>query len=355
MTRCHMSIASFLLCFFLNFAMSVTPLWAVTKASIVVCSKTGKVLSASNPDAITHPASLTKMMTLYMVFKALDRGHLRLDQKIPVSKHASIQDPCKLWLKPGSAITVRHAIMGMVTKSANDAAAAMGEYFGKGCEKRFAKMMTQQARKLGMKKTVFQNASGLPHRHQVTTARDMAILSHALYQHFPHHVHVFKAKSFTYKGVTHNNHNHLLGKVKGVDGIKTGFINASGSNLAASVVRNNQRIIAVVMGGESWHARDKHMTKLIEKTFVQLAKHSSPSEERYASIGDLIASHSQGIQKAAYVSSSTGKVKSMEPPHSLDDLFKVIDEKPLKYGVSKKKSTKKRTKKAKKKGKKKST
>lgn len=312
---------------FLFFSLaSASPLWApVQKSSIVICAQTGKVLSASNPDAITHPASLTKMMTLYLIFKALDAGHITLDQKIPVSKHASVQIPCKLGLKPGHMIAVRDVIMGMVTKSANDASAAIAEYFGKGCEKRFALAMTQQARKLGMIKTVFQNASGVPDPNQITTAREMAILSHALYRDFPHYFHVFKEQSFTYKGIKHNNHNHLLGKIEGVDGIKTGFVNASGCNLAASVVRDNQRIIAVVMGGASWHARDKQMVKLIEATYTTLKSNQNQQAVTYASIEDLIE-HPR-LQKAVYVSSQK---KSPETNYqSLDELFAAIDKKPI--------------------------
>lgn len=303
-------------------------LWAVKSASIVICAETGKVYSSSNPDVITHPASLTKMMTLYLTFQALREGRLRLDQKLPVSKHAAQQAPCSLWLKQGTSIAVRHAILGLVTKSANDASVVLAEALGKGSEAHFAKLMTQQARKLGMSKTIFANASGLPNKKQVTTARDMATLSRALYRHFPEYFKFFKEKQFAYKGTVHKNHNHLLGKVEGVDGIKTGFICASGFNLAASMVRDNRRIIAVVLGGESIKARDKKMTHLLETTYASLKGQPVPQKKgKYASIGDLIHTidtsddSSQRTQKAVYLSQN-GSVESLEVAYkSLDDLF----------------------------------
>jgi len=265
-------------------------LYAVKSASIVLCAETGAIHHQQNADAVTHPASLTKMMTLYLMFKALREKRISLNQNLMVSKHASKQSPCKLWLKPGTTITVRQAILAMVTKSANDAAAVLAEALGNGSEERFAQTMTTQARALGMSKTVFKNASGLPHKNQVTTARDMATLSRSLYKHFPKEFAFFKEQSFVFRGQKHHNHNHLLGKVQGCDGIKTGFVNASGFNLAASVVRDNKRIIAVIMGGETARSRDKKMIQLLEANFKKAIKggrtHQSPG--RYASIGDLI-------------------------------------------------------------------
>lgn len=240
-------------------------------ASIVVDVETGHIHHEANPDTITYPASLTKMMTLYLTFKALREGRLTLHQKLKVSKHASRQSPSKLYLKPGSTITVQQAIYALVTKSANDVAVVLAEAIGK-TESKFAQKMTAQAKRLGMKKTVFKNASGLPNSKQVTTARDMAILSISLYRDFPEYFSYFKKQSFTYKGQKHRNHNRLLGKVKGVDGIKTGFINASGFNLAASVVRDNKRIVAVVLGGRTSRSRDKHMIDLLERTYTKIKK-----------------------------------------------------------------------------------
>lgn len=308
--------------------------WAVKSASIVICAETGKVYSSSNPDVITHPASLTKMMTLYLTFQALREGRLKLDQKIPVSKHATQQEPSNLWLKQGTSITVHQAILGLVTKSANDVAVVLAEALGKGSETHFAKLMTQQAHKLGMARTIFKNASGLPNKQQVTTARDMATLSRSLYLHFPEYFKFFKEKEFAFKGTVHKNHNHLLGKVQGVDGIKTGFTCASGFNLAASMVRDNRRIIAVVLGGESIKARDKKMTHLLETTHASLKGQPVPQKRgRYASIGDLIHTmddSSQKTQKAVYLS-QTGEVKAHEVSYaSLDDIFDqaLLDETP---------------------------
>lgn len=239
-------------------------------ASIVIDAETGKIHHEANPDVITHPASLTKMMTLYMAFEALERGKLKMEDALKVSKHASVQAPSKLYLKPGTTITVKQAVLALVTKSANDAAVVLAEKLG-GTETSFAIKMTSKAKALGMSNTVFKNASGLPNPKQITTARDMATLSQALYKDFPEYFKYFKQQSFVYKGQKHNNHNKLLGKVKGVDGIKTGFINASGFNLAASVVRNNRRIIAVVMGGKTSRSRDQHMVDLLENTYKKFA------------------------------------------------------------------------------------
>jgi D-alanyl-D-alanine carboxypeptidase len=276
------------LCFLSIFCiLGSSSLWAVQAASIVICAETGKVHHEKNADKITHPASLTKMMTLYLTFKALKEGKLTFDQKLPVSKHATQVIPSKLGLKAGSTITVRQAILGLVTKSANDAAVVVAEALARGSETHFATVMTQQARRLGMSNTVFKNAHGLPNAAQVTTARDMATLSRALYKDFPEYFKFFKEPKFAYNGHVHINHNRLLGKVPGLDGIKTGFINASGFNLAASVVRDNRRIIAIVMGGESSQARNKKMEKLIEATYSFLAGQRTGQKN---SIDDLLCS-----------------------------------------------------------------
>lgn len=298
--------------------------------AIVICAETGKVHSSLNADAIIPPASLTKMMTLYLTFHALQHGKLTLDKKLPVSHHASVQSPTKLWLKKGGSITVRDAILGLITKSANDAAVVLSEAL-KGTEKNFAIAMTAQARKLGMPNTVFKNASGLPHKGQVTNARDMATLSRALYIHFPEYFALFKTPHFAYKGTVHKNHNHLLGKVEGVDGIKTGFTCASGFNLSASMIRDGRRIIAVVLGGDSRQARDKKMTHLLETTHARLTgKSNQKKNQGYASVGDLIHTLSPQrtpknsatkTQKAVYLS-QRGKAKVLKTKYkSLDALF----------------------------------
>lgn len=265
-----------------------TSAFARKYASIVIDAKTGKVYHQANADGITHPASLTKMMTLYLTFKALREQKLKLNQKLYVSHHAARQAPSKLGLTPGTTITVKQAILALVTKSANDAAVVLGESLGKGSEQLFSLLMTKEAQRIGMTRTIFKNASGLPHIKQITTARDMAILSLMLYKDFPEYFRYFKEQSFVYNGQTHRNHNKLLGKIKGVDGIKTGFINASGFNLAASVVRNNHRIIAVVMGGQTSKSRDRHMTELLERTYSQVANKRPNPSQAYETLDELI-------------------------------------------------------------------
>ena len=296
------------------YLISSSSLWAVKKASIIICAETGKVLHENNADAVTPPASLTKMMTLYLTFKALREKRLTFEQKLPVSKRASLAAPCKLWLKSGAVITVRDAILGMVTKSANDASIAVAEKLAKGSESQFATLMTQQARRLGMSKTVFRNSHGLPEKQQsVTTARDMAILSQRLYKDFPEYFKFFKEPKFAYQGQVHQNHNRLLGKVPGLDGIKTGFINASGFNLAASVVRNNRRIIAVVMGGESAKARDKEMVKLLDATYSNLRGEKTPSKGK-----KLTAVHRS--QSKSKILKTTASPKYRDVEHLLNNL-----------------------------------
>ncbi|MDT6938770.1 D-alanyl-D-alanine carboxypeptidase [Brucella pseudogrignonensis] len=233
-------------------------------AAIVVDANTGKTLFASNPDAKRYPASLTKMMTIYMLLEAIQTGRINKDTRIPVSAYAAARPPTKIGFKKGQTIRVEDAILAMVTKSANDVAAASGEFLG-GSEERFAQMMTAKARRLGMSNTTFRNASGLPNMQQVTTARDMAILSIALRQHFPRDFAYFSRSSFDYRGQTIRGHNRLLGRIEGVDGIKTGYTNASGYNLASSVNLDGRRIVAVVMGGNTGASRDAHMAQLIKK------------------------------------------------------------------------------------------
>jgi D-alanyl-D-alanine carboxypeptidase len=231
-------------------------------ASIVVDGYSGAVLQASKPDALRHPASLTKIMTLYLLFERLDAGRIRLDTPLKVSEHASEQAPTKLGLHAGQLVTVEDAIKGMVTKSANDAAVAVAEYLG-GDEGNFAKLMTQRARALGMTRTTYINASGLPDDNQLTTARDQALLGRTIQERFPRYYKYFSTESFVYHGEAMRNHNHLLGSVDGVDGIKTGFTRASGFNLVTSVHRGGRYLVAVVMGGHSSFERDAHMRELI--------------------------------------------------------------------------------------------
>jgi D-alanyl-D-alanine carboxypeptidase len=233
------------------------------KAAIVIDANTGKTLYSSSADSPRYPASLTKMMTLYMTFEAMSAGRISKDSRVVFSKYAASRPPTKLGVRAGGSITVEQAILGLVTKSANDAAAALGELLG-GSEANFARMMTAKARKLGMNSTTFRNASGLPDPGQRTTARDMAILGMSLREHYPKYYSYFSTRSFAFGKSRMANHNKLLGRVKGVDGIKTGYTRASGFNLVSSVKIGDRKIVAVVMGGASGRSRDAEMARLIE-------------------------------------------------------------------------------------------
>jgi D-alanyl-D-alanine carboxypeptidase len=232
-------------------------------ADIVVDANTGDVLHAVNADSLRHPASLTKVMTLYLLFERLEAGKLKLSSSLPVSEHASEQAPSKLGLQPGQTIEVEDAIKALVTKSANDVAVVVAEALG-GTEDDFAKLMTRKARALGMTRTVYVNASGLPDDDQVTTARDQALLAMAIQDRFPKYYAYFSTGQFTYRGNTMRNHNHLLGRVAGVDGIKTGYTRASGFNLITSVHRGPRYVVSVVFGGRTAAQRDARMRSLIE-------------------------------------------------------------------------------------------
>jgi D-alanyl-D-alanine carboxypeptidase len=231
-------------------------------SSIVVDGNTGAVLQASNADGLRHPASLTKIMTLYLLFERLEAGKIRLDTPLRISEHAAEQSPTKLGVRPGQTLAVEDAIKAVVTKSANDAAVAIAENLG-GDEPDFAKMMTAKAHALGMSRTTYVNASGLPDDDQITTAQDQALLGRAIQERFPRYYRYFSTAEFVYHGHAMRNHNHLLGVVGGVDGIKTGYTVASGFNLVTSVHRDGRFIIAVVLGGRSAGERDAHMRELI--------------------------------------------------------------------------------------------
>ncbi|MDA9447055.1 MULTISPECIES: D-alanyl-D-alanine carboxypeptidase [Bradyrhizobium] len=231
-------------------------------ASIIVDGNSGAVLQATSPDGIRHPASLTKIMTLYLLFERLESGKMKLDTEMPVSQHAADQDPTKLNLRAGQTIRVEDAIKGLVTRSANDAAVVIAEAIG-GDEDDFAQMMTRKARSLGMSKTVYRNANGLPNDEQVTTARDQATLGRAIQERFPRYYRYFATATFNWRGQSIRNHNHLLGNVEGVDGIKTGYTRASGFNLVTSMRRGNRHLIGVVLGGRSGGSRDAIMRNLL--------------------------------------------------------------------------------------------
>ena len=233
-------------------------------AGIVIDAKTGKTLYSYKADAIRYPASLTKMMTMYMMFEAFAERKMSKKTRIRMSKYAASKPPSKLGIRAGRSIAAEHAVFALATKSANDVAAAVAEHLG-GTEGNFAKMMTRKARQLGMKNTTFKNASGLTSRGQLTTARDMARLGVALREHFPQYYKYFQTRNFKYAGKNYRNHNRLLGQIKGVDGIKTGYTRASGFNLVSSVQSGRRSIVAVVLGGRSGKSRNAQMAKLIRQ------------------------------------------------------------------------------------------
>lgn len=255
---------------------AVAPLQSEKYAAIVVDANTGKVLYERNSQAPRYPASLTKMMTLYMLFEAIDAGRVSLDTPVTVSDYAAKRPPSKLGVKAGQSIDAREAILALAVRSANDVAVAVAEHLG-GSEERFAAMMTAKARELGMYSTTFRNASGLPDDGQRTTARDLAVLSMALRKRFPHHYHFFSSREFAHAGRVIRGHNDLIGRVAGVDGIKTGYIRASGFNLATSAGRGGRRVVAVVMGGESAATRNAHMEQLIETYLPRASLPGGPS------------------------------------------------------------------------------
>ncbi|NLR95263.1 D-alanyl-D-alanine carboxypeptidase [Rhizobium sp. P38BS-XIX] len=273
-------------------------------AYFIMDAKTGKVLTSSNADDLNHPASLTKMMTLYLTFEAIHRGKLSWNTRIPVSSAAAAKPPTKLGLKAGGTVTVREAVDGMIIKSANDAAAAMGEALG-GSESGAARLMTQKARELGMRRTVFMNSSGLPNMQQVTTARDMSTLAVALINNYPQEYRLFSQASFNYRGHYVRGHNNLMYRYEGMDGIKTGYTNASGFNIVSAVRSGNRRVIGVVMGGATARGRDALMASLLDR---YVSKASSVSTSRLvASIG------------------SVGKGKQVEVASASDDVAVDVD------------------------------
>lgn len=237
-------------------------------ASMVVDADTGEVLHSVNADDRNYPASLTKIMTLYLLFDEIEAGRIHLGDRMPVSAHAAAQAPSKLGLAPGQSLLVQDAILGLVTKSANDAAVTVAEFIG-GSEPAFAERMTRKARELGMRQTQFRNASGLPNLGQISSARDMATLARAMVHNHARDYHYFSTRQFNYNGNLLNTHNHLMEHYEGADGIKTGYIAASGFNLVASAKRDGRRLIGVVFGGQSAALRDRHMAKLLDAAFAR--------------------------------------------------------------------------------------
>src|SRR5262245_30189644 len=293
---------------FATFAAALTLSNNVVQAApysdIVVDANSGSVLHATNPDARRHPASLTKIMTLYLLFEQLEAGKLKLDSQLKVSEDAAGQSPTKLGLKAGSTISVEDAIKGIVTRSANDAAVVVAEAIA-GEEDDFAVLMTRKAKSLGMANTLYKNASGLPDDAQVTTARDQSMLGRAIQERFPKYYKYFQTRSFSFRGQSIANHNQLLGRVEGVDGIKTGYIRASGFNLVTSLHRGNRYIVAVVMGGSSAGSRDARMRELISEKIAQAStKRTAP----------MVAEGFTGnTQEAKVEPKSEPKVAKVEP------------------------------------------
>lgn len=256
---------------------------APVRASIVLDADTGRVLSEDNADEQTYPASLAKLMTLYLTFEDLNSGRLSLNQYLPVSAEAASRSPTKLGLRAGDAVQVRDLILGIVTRSANDAAVVLAEGQAGG-ETAFAERMTRKARELGMAETVFRNASGLPDPEQQTSARDMAQLALALYHDFPREYQYFATREFEFHGTMIVGHDHLLDWYPGADGLKTGYIRASGFNLATSAVRDGHRLIGVVMGGPTAGIRDREMAALLDQGFEELGVPIVPDERHKAPI-----------------------------------------------------------------------
>ncbi|MCF6221354.1 MAG: D-alanyl-D-alanine carboxypeptidase [Robiginitomaculum sp.] len=250
-------------------------------ASIIIDVDSMEILHARQIDGLRYPASLTKMMTLYLTFDALERGDIRLNEPLQVSAQAARTPPGKLGLRTGRSITVEQAIQALTVKSANDVAVVLAERLG-GSEREFAVLMTAKAKALGMQRTVFRNANGLPDDGQFTTARDMGKLAEALLRTHRKYYPYFSQKTFRYNGRTYTNHNTLLGKVDGVDGFKTGYTNASGYNLVLSAERNGRRLIAVVLGGASGKSRDTHMADLIERGFKVQKQVDKKRAEQFA-------------------------------------------------------------------------
>ena len=259
-------------------------------AAILIDHGTGEVLYARRADERRYPASITKVMTLYVAFEEMAAGRLHLDDRIRISRHAWAQPPSKLGLKAGTTISVRDAFGVIATKSANDIAVALAEHVS-GSEAAFAARMTATARRLGMTGTLFRNASGLPDPDHVTTARDIAILSRAMLRDFPDQYPVFSQEQYRFRGMAVANHNHLLRTMPGVDGIKTGFTNAAGFTLAASAVREGRRLVAVVLGGPSRLGRDNNVQDLLSTGFDVLAERAKGTlitvASRFAEPDDL--------------------------------------------------------------------
>ncbi len=296
-------------------------------SAIAIDARTGKILYANNADEVRHPASLTKVMTLYLLFEDLKSRTIKLNTDLIVSRRAAAMAPSKIGLKPGSTISVENAIKALVTKSANDVAAAIGENLA-GSEANFAVRMTKMARDIGMSKTTFKNASGLPNPAQVTTARDMATLSLRIQRDFPEYYPYFRLTSFTYKGQTIRTHNRLLGRFQGTDGIKTGYTAASGFNLTTSAKRGKKRIIGVVLGSSSGSGRNKYMMNMLDKAFPKCAEGTTIAALAGSSKGAIDPLAKLRTPAKAAVSDGPLETKVLEA--KIEDLVAEPTEEPMK-------------------------
>lgn len=276
-------------------------------SSILIDAKSGNVLYSENADILRYPASLTKLMTLYITFNALENGHLKLDDNLKISYTAANRSPSRLGLIAGNTIDVRTAILGTIIKSANDCATVLGEALAKD-ERSFAKLMTKTAQQLGMKDTTFKNASGLPNSQQKTTARDMAVLAAAIYHHFPQYYAWFSVPAFEYQGQTYQTHNFLLKDFDGADGLKTGYTAASGFNIVTSARRGSHRVIAVTMGHDRQEDRDKKVAVMMDKALAEMEKTSKIDTLQLRAEIDKLTPTQQNIRSAS-VARKTDKGK----------------------------------------------
>lgn len=260
-------------------------------AYIMVNAQTGTVLEAHNADVRCYPASLAKLMTLYITFERLSTGKMTLRERLHVSYHAAAQPPTKLYLRPGGTISVNSAILGITTRSANDAAVVLAEAIG-GTEWKFASLMNRTARRLGMDRTTFHNASGLPNWRQKTTARDMATLALAILHNYPQYYRFFGVNRFVFRGKVIHGYDYLLGRCPGVDGMKTGYTSASGYNIVTSAVRQGHRLLGVVMGGSTAYSRDRLMARLLNLGFSRVRRTSIvATSRRKEETGQTAAKH----------------------------------------------------------------
>lgn len=310
-------LALFILLFSLASQVQANPRYA----SIVIDADTGEVLHESRADASRYPASLTKMMTLYMLFEAMQQGKKTLENKMKVSSRAASMPQTNIRLRTSDTISVREAILALIVRSANDVAVVVAESLG-GSEIKFGRMMTAKARQLGMRSTTFLNASGLPNRKQKTTARDMVILSARLHKDFPQYYHYFSTQSFKYKGVIYSSHNRMVRNTKGVDGMKTGYIRASGFNVATSAKRGNRRVIAVVMGGRAAATRDRHMVNLLDRTFANMK--TNKRHTNVSSVVNLRFGISIPVPRSKPGSSHFQQVPESKPTANLEPMPKPV-------------------------------